>query len=381
MEAHKRDTHTQISCLLILTAIGVTYMLKVFATVLIPFVLAIFLTYCLTPFVDMQIRWMKCPRFLAIITTILIGVVILFLVALLVSAAVGEMTENKEAYQDQLDAISEKVVSALHLEKYLGIEEPNELAGSKLLDKSELPVESKQLDGQQPPVESKQLKETEPLGKKLFSIPAATVKTIFTEVINSIMSIISNGLLVIIFMIFMLSGKRASSTPSGGVRGEIENSIKRYSITLVLTSGVTGLLVGLTFTILGVDFAWMFGFLAFLLNFIPSIGSIVATILPIPVIILSPELSVPARILAIVIPTVIQFGIGNLLQPRLMGKSLNLHPVTVLLSLMFFGVIWGVVGMLMATPITAVLRMLFEKFEYTRQFAMIMAGDLESISK
>ena len=345
MEAQKRDTHIQISCLLILTAIGVTYMLKVFSTVLIPFVLAVFLTYCLTPFVDMQIRWMKCPRFLAIITTILIGVVALFLVALLVSAAVGEMTENVGAYQRQLEAISEKMVSALKLEERFGIEEP------------------------------------EKLHEKLFSIPGETAKNIFTGTVNSIMSVISNGLLVIIFMIFMLTGKRVSNIPPGGVRREIENSIKRYSITLVLTSGITGMLVGLTFTILGVDFAWMFGFLAFLLNFIPSIGSIIATILPVPVILLSPELSIPARILAIAIPTIVQFGIGNLLQPRLMGKSLNLHPVTVLMSLMFFGVIWGIVGMLMATPITAVLRMLFEKFEYTHQFAMIMAGDLDSISK
>jgi AI-2 transport protein TqsA len=255
------------------------------------------------------------------------------------------MTDNFDAYQGKLEEISTKVVSALQLEERFGVEDP------------------------------------EKLHEKLFSIPSETARNIFTGIVNSVMSVVSNGMLVLIFMIFMLSGKRVSNVPSGGIRGEVENSIKRYSITLVLTSGVTGLLVGLTFTILGVDFAWMFGFMAFLLNFIPSIGSIIATILPIPVIILSEGLSMPARIFAIVIPTLIQFGIGNLLQPRLMGKSLNLHPVTVLLSLMFFGVIWGVVGMLMATPITAVLRMLFEKFEYTRQFAMIMAGDLESISK
>lgn len=356
MEKPQHDRRIQTGCLLILTAIAITYMLEVFSIVLIPFVLAVFLTYCLTPFVEMLVRWMRCPRFLAMIITIMLGCVALFLVGLLVSAAVGEMTRNYASYQKQLDQITYKMVSSLPLERF-GVEDPNLIGGSgELADHNEL-------------------------YGKLFSIPAETAKNIFTGIINSIMAVVKNGLLVIIFMIFILSGKRIAKSPPGGVLYEIESSIKRYSITMVLTSGVTGLLVGLTFTILGVDFAWMFGFLAFLLNFIPSIGSVIATILPLPVIILSPELSMPARVAAIVIPTVIQFGIGNLLQPRLMGKSLNLHPVTVLMSLMFFGMIWGIVGMLLATPITAVLRMLFEKFDYTRPVAMIMAGNLDSISK
>jgi AI-2 transport protein TqsA len=345
METSQHETRIQTGCLLILTAIAITYMLTVFDMVLIPFVLAVFLTYCLTPFVEMLIRWMKCPRSLAMVITILLGCIALLLIGMLVSAAVGEMTRNMEAYQEQLGVIIQRMVSALHLEERLGIEDPEQLYG------------------------------------KLFSVPAETAKNIFTGIINSVMAVVKNGLLVVIFMIFILSGKQIAKSPPGGVLHEIESSIKRYSISMILTSGVTGFLVGLTFSILGVDFAWMFGFLAFLLNFIPSIGSIIATILPLPVIILSPELSIPARILAIIIPTVILFCIGNLIQPRLMGKSLNLHPVTVLMSLMFFGVIWGIVGMLLATPVTAVLRMLFEKFDYTKPVAMIMAGNLDSISQ
>ena len=79
----------------------------------------------------------------------------------------------------------------------------------------------------------------------------------------------------------------------------------------------------MTFQILGVPFAWMFGMLAFLLNFIPNIGSFIATVLPIPVVILNPELSLTVKVLSIVIPTIIQFSIGNLLQPKMMGESLD----------------------------------------------------------
>lgn len=339
MTTTQHDTRIRNVCLIIITGIAITYFLKVFSVVLIPFVLAVFFTYCLTPIIEFQIRVMKMPRYLAIFTTIMLGVIALVLIALLVSAAVGQISDNSAAYQQKMQTIYDDSMSYLNLQKY-GVD-----------------------DGE--------VKEN--LRK--------SVNAVFNGIISSIKSIVSNGMLVLIFMMFMISGKKVSRQPSKGVRLEIETSIKRYSITLVFTSAVTGILVGFTLIVLGVDFAWMFGFIAFLLNFIPSIGSIIATVLPIPVVLLSQDMPVVSRILAILIPSLIQFSIGNLVQPRLMGKSLNLHPVTVLMSLMFFGALWGIVGMFLATPITAVIRMLFEKFEYTRPVAMIMAGNLDSISR
>ena len=339
MQTPAQDTRIRNVCLIIITGIAITYFLKVFSVVLIPFVLAIFLTYCLTPFIELQIRVMKIPRYLAIITTIFIGCLALFLIGLLVSSAVGEITRNVDAYQEQMEMIYDNFMNWLKPERF-GVNDT-----------------------------------------EIYGNLRKTVNTVFTGIANSVKAIVSNGMLVIIFMMFMISGKNVSRTPSKGVKLEIETSIKRYSITLVVTSAMTGALVGFTLFILNVDFAWMFGFLAFLLNFIPSIGSIIATLLPIPVVILSQDMPILSRVLAILIPSLVQFSIGNLVQPRLMGKSLNLHPVTVLISLMFFGALWGVVGMFLATPITAVVRMLFEKFEYTHPVAMIMAGNLDSISK
>ncbi|MCP4712570.1 MAG: AI-2E family transporter, partial [Planctomycetes bacterium] len=195
-------------------------------------------------------------------------------------------------------------------------------------------------------------------------------------------SVLTNGTLVIIFLIFLLAGKKKKTAdPSLGLRYEIETRIKRYVITMIFTSGTTGMLVGVTLWLLGVPFPYMFGFFAFMLNFIPSIGSIIATLLPMPVIILSPELSVFAKALAIIIPAMVQFTIGNIIQPKAMGESLDLHPITILMSLVFFGLVWGIVGMFLATPITAVLKVMFEKFEYTKSVALVMAGDIDKLKE
>jgi AI-2 transport protein TqsA len=118
----------------------------------------------------------------------------------------------------------------------------------------------------------------------------------------------------------------------------------------------------------------VFGFLAFLLNFIPTIGAVVATLLPVPVIVLSPDLSVATQVLAVAIPAAIQAVIGSFIQPKVLGRSFGLHPVSILLALIFFGMIWGLVGAFLATPITAVIKIVLERIPATRFVAALLAG-------
>jgi AI-2 transport protein TqsA len=143
-------------------------------------------------------------------------------------------------------------------------------------------------------------------------------------------------------------------------------------------STALGLLVAGVLALCGVKFAGVFGFLAFFLNFIPNIGGIIATLLPLPIIVLSPEMSLPAKVLALAIPGGIQFVAGNIIQPRFQGSALDLHPVIVLMALIFFGMIWGVVGAFLAVPITAVIRIVLEKIPDTRPVAELLAGRLDS---
>src|SRR5262249_30641395 len=128
--------------------------------------------------------------------------------------------------------------------------------------------------------------------------------------------------------------------------------------TKTLISAVTGLLVGTVLWSFGLHMAYLFGLLAFLLNYIPSVGSIIATFLPIPIALT--QFHDPWHIAAVVgVPGSIHMTIGNFIEPRLMGRDLELHPVTVLLSLAFWGLLWGVIGMVLAVPIMASLRVVF----------------------
>jgi AI-2 transport protein TqsA len=127
----------------------------------------------------------------------------------------------------------------------------------------------------------------------------------------------------------------------------------------------------------GVQFAGLFGFLAFFLNFIPNVGGIIATLLPLPIILLSPDMSYVAKVTALAGPGIIQFVTGNIIQPRVQGSALDLHPVIVLMALIFFGMIWGIVGAFLAVPITATIRIVLEKIPDTRPVAELLAGRLD----
>jgi AI-2 transport protein TqsA len=340
------EQRIQTVCLLILTALGITAALYFFASVLIPFVLAIFLTLCLAPVIDVQMKLLRIPRRTAILTTVAIGCALLILGAFLVTKAANQILESKDDYEKQFRQVLIQTRGLLPPEWYT---DPN--------DSSPDPSEP------------------------LIRVPGNTIRKVLTDMASSIMGIISNGLLVVIFMIFMVAGKGTYKATPGSLWWEVESRIKRYVLTMILTSGITGVLVGFVLEALNVKFGWMFGFLAFMLNFIPNIGSIIATILPLPVALIDPELGMISKILVLVIPGVIQFTIGNLIQPKMMGESLDLHPVVVLLSLIFFGTIWGIIGMFLAVPITAVVKIFLQRFGYTRAIADLISGKTDMLTK
>lgn len=357
------EQRIQTGCLLILTALGITGALYLLASVLIPFVLAIFLTLCLTPVIDAQMRWLRVPRRTAILTTVAVGCAVLLLVALLVTAAANQIVENRDDYEKEFQRVLVRARGLFPPEWYAAPDDSARTAGDLLGDPNDPVAEPG--DPSEP----------------FIRVPTETVRKVLTDTASSIMEVISNGLLVVIFMIFMVAGAGTHKASAGSVWAEVETRIKRYVLTMILTSGITGILVGLVLAILGVKFGWMFGFLAFLLNFIPNIGSIIATILPLPVALIDPQLGLISKILVVAIPGSTQFVVGNILQPKLMGQSLDLHPVVVLLSLIFFGTIWGIAGMFLAAPITVVVKIFLERIGYTRSIAELIAGKTDLLTK
>ena len=112
----------------------------------------------------------------------------------------------------------------------------------------------------------------------------------------------------------------------------------------MLLSVAVGLMSGLALMVLKVDLALVFGLLAFLLNFIPNVGGVLSTLLPMPVVVFDPSKSLGDILLTFLIPATVHGIVGNVSEPRVLGGAMELHPIVVLLSLMLWGSLWGVVG-------------------------------------
>lgn len=124
----------------------------------------------------------------------------------------------------------------------------------------------------------------------------------------------------------------------------------------VALSSLVGVATGLVLLGVGLDLWLVFAVLAFWLNFVPNVGAVVAVLLPMPLLVLDPDTSAAAVLLAFLGPFLVHMFVGNVLEPLLFGHSLELHPIAILLSLMVWGMLWGIFGMVLAVPITAVLK-------------------------
>ena len=338
--ASGQEQQIQTVCLLIVSVVAVAVGLYWLRSVMVPFVFAVLIAFGLTPLIDLLVRYLHLPRSVALLATLLASFVMLGVVGGLISSSVDKLAARADIYQEQLAQLLDRGMAALPLERF-GVQ-------------VERTVES------------------------LSDISLTTVSSMLFTVTGELLGLVSSGLLVMIFVAFMLVGSTGLEMAREGFWGEVQSRIQRYIIVKGLVSALTGVLVGFTLVLLDVDLALVFGVFAFLLNFIPSLGSIVATLLPLPVVLVSPDLTPTARVLAILVPMVIQFIIGNIVDPKLMGKSLDLHPVTLLLALILWGTLWGIVGMFLATPITAILKIIFERMEVTTPFAELLAGRLNT---
>ncbi len=152
----------------------------------------------------------------------------------------------------------------------------------------------------------------------------------------------------------------------------MSQKLRRYFAVMTFTSVLTGGLTLLWCWILGVDLALVWGLVAFVLNFVPTLGSIVAAILPALVALL---LQGPIKGLAVLAGlAIIQVVLGNFVDPQLQGKYLQLSPFVALLSVVFWGWVWGAPGAFLGVPITTAIILLTSEFRRTRPIA-VMLGD------
>jgi AI-2 transport protein TqsA len=158
------------------------------------------------------------------------------------------------------------------------------------------------------------------------------------------------------------------------ISGAVRKSMEAYLWVQTVTGFMIAAACYILFLILGLKNAMFWAILTFLLSYIPAVGGVVASILPM-VFALVQFTSIWPAVIILSVTQAIQFIIGNIVQPRMTGDSLNLSVLMVFLSLAFWGKIWGAPGMFLSVPITVMLMIIMAQFPSTRAIAIMMSAN------
>jgi AI-2 transport protein TqsA len=200
-------------------------------------------------------------------------------------------------------------------------------------------------------------------------------------------SLLSATILVIIFVTFLFVERIWFSTKLIGLTGSTEKAervglvistiihrVNRYLLVKTLVSAATGAIIYGVAKLFGLDLALPIAILTFVLNFLPSVGSIIATIMI--GLVAYVQIGEPAPAIgAFVVSGIIQFVLGNLIDPMLMGRALRLSSFGIILSLAFWGAVWGVPGMFLSVPIMVALMIVFSEIPATRPLAVLLSRE------
>lgn len=211
------------------------------------------------------------------------------------------------------------------------------------------------------------------------------LSSILRNVLDSLSDILGNAFLVIIYIVFILIEESAFPNKLKAIFKQkeqkektsllLENmnkSINNYILVKTLVSLITGILSYIVLVSIGIDFAFFWAFLIFILNYIPTVGSLIATVFPATAAILQTGSFTPFLIVLGGVGA-IQVVVGNIIEPRFMGNSLNISPLVVILSLAFWGSIWGIIGMILCVPLTVIMIKIFALFPQTRKFSVMLS--------
>lgn len=167
---------------------------------------------------------------------------------------------------------------------------------------------------------------------------------------------------------------RTQSRKMRYIIGSIDTNMKKYLFMKTLISAATGLLSYLWLHAIGLEFAGVWAFIVFIANYIPTIGAIVACGLPILyALAVSTTLHLPILVAAGLIG--LQILLGNIIEPKLTGKTLNLSTLAILINLVFWGMIWGIAGMFFSVPLLVATFIITAQFDSTRWVAVLLSAD------
>ena len=215
---------------------------------------------------------------------------------------------------------------------------------------------------------------------------------ILTALGDSVTSVMSNTVLIAIYVGFLMAeahllptkirhlhGDPAKAERVSALATEVSTSIQRYVGMKTVVSLLTAAISYAVLLLVGVDFAAIWALLVFFLNFIPTIGSIIAVVFPALLALVQFDTLTPFLIVAVGLGGT-QFFIGNVIEPAYMGKSLNLSSLMILLSLSFWGLVWGVPGMFLAVPMMVMTAIICAQFKGLRWIAVVLSVDGNLVS-
>ncbi|RLD09694.1 MAG: hypothetical protein DRI44_07890 [Chlamydiae bacterium] len=318
--------------------------------IVIPFLLSVFIAIIIAPLM-FWLHKKGLPTLLALLTVIAGLLLIAVLIGYLIGSSVQSFSNNLPAYQDKLDQQTTYVIT--------------------LLDKYGVDTKTLSLDK--------------------FLKPGVAMKFIAAS-LNSLGSMITNGFLILMTIIFILL--EAASFPSKirAARGKQKNpgsqklevnvfvsNIQHYIAIKTSTSLATGIIVTVMLFIIGVDYPLLWGLIAFMLNYIPNIGSIIAAVPPVLLAVIQFGF---AKAGAVAIGYLcINILIGNIVEPKLMGRGLGLSTLVVFLSLIFWGWVLGPVGMLLSVPLTVTVKIALDSREDTKWLSILLGPEIRNDKK
>jgi predicted PurR-regulated permease PerM len=304
----------------------------------IPFLLATFLAIICSPGV-VWLQRRRVPKLLAILLVVLALMGVLAGVGALVGGSVNEFVASIPDYQARLDSLAD--------------------SWSRWIERFNIDLPSLEV---------------------IDYVNPGAMMSMLGAGLKGFASTLSNAFLIILTMVFILF--EAASFPikiqaafGGGGKdtpqlGQVTAQVQRYLAVKTLVSLVTGLMIAIWTTVLGLDFALVWGLLAFLLNYVPNIGSIIAAI---PAVLFAlVQLGPGAALLVAIGYLVVNTVFGNIVEPHLMGRTLGLSTLVVFISLVFWGWVWGPVGMLLSVPLTMIIKILLEESEDLRWVAVML---------
>jgi len=217
--------------------------------------------------------------------------------------------------------------------------------------------------------------------------PGASMQLV-AKMLSGVGGILTNSFLILLTVIFILfessSFPQKVRTALGDPKGalpqfqRIIDAVNNYLAIKTLLSLGTGVIVAIWVAVLGIDFPLIWGLLAFLLNYIPNLGSIIAAVPP--VLLGYIQFGIGRALLVASGFIVVNVIFGNVLEPKLMGRKLGLSTLVVFLSLIFWGWVWGPVGMLLSVPMTMVVKFALESSPTTRWISILLDSEASSYS-